>query len=68
MLAGLERADAAGSYSAAAVAALVRPAPARHVPAPPVMVEAPAQQDIDRLLSVFEAWVQIEEAVVEVQA
>lgn len=66
LLAALERAAAAGTYSAAAVAALVSSAPTSHVPAPTVLPEAPAQRDIDRLLSVYEAWVQIEEAVVEV--
>ncbi len=68
LLVALERADAAGSYSAAAVAALLVPAPVGGVPAPPVMTDAPAQSEIDRLLSVYEAWVQIEEAVVEVPA
>ncbi|HSH79646.1 MAG TPA: IS21 family transposase [Herpetosiphonaceae bacterium] len=68
LLAALERAEAANSYSAVAVAALLHPAPAARVPAPTAMLDAPAQQDIDRLLSVYEAWVQIEEAVGEVPA
>jgi hypothetical protein len=68
LLVALERADAAGTYSAAAVAALVRPALVGQLPAPTVLTDAPAQQDIDRLLSVYEAWVQIEEAVGEVVA
>lgn len=68
LLGALERADIAGTYSAAAVAALVSPAPVGDGVAPTVLAEAPAQQDIDRLLSVYEAWVQIEEAVGEVPA
>ncbi|CAA9225628.1 MAG: hypothetical protein AVDCRST_MAG26-741 [uncultured Chloroflexia bacterium] len=61
LLVALERADAAGSYSADAVAALLSAGATPALAGPVVGVEAPAQHEIDRLLSVYEAWVQIDE-------
>jgi transposase len=68
LLLAMERAETAGTYSGAAVAALVSPSVASPRSVPPAVVDAPAQQDIDRLLSVYEAWVQVEEALEEVVA
>ena len=44
------------------LAALLAPVPGAVPVAPVAWLDVPAQAEIDRLLSVYEAWVQIEEA------
>jgi hypothetical protein len=63
LLAAMALADDAGSYSAAALALLLAapppgpgPAPALHLPS------VPPQAEVDRLLSVYEAWVHVDVA------
>jgi hypothetical protein len=67
VLAAMARADEAGTYQADALAVLVatsRPLPA---PASPLrLVGVPPQHEIDRDLSVYEAWVEVDEALPEV--
>ncbi|MDQ5851124.1 MAG: IS21 family transposase [Chloroflexota bacterium] len=62
LLGAMERAAQAGTYSAAVLAALLAPVPGAVPVAPVAWLDVPAQAEIDRLLSVYEAWVQIEEA------
>lgn len=65
--AGMARADEAGAYSAAALALLLLPtgmartAPALSLPG------LPEQSEVDRLLSSYEAWVEIDVALPEVR-
>jgi transposase len=63
LLAAMALADEAGAYSAAALALLLA---APHPPVPPAPVLSlpgvPAQAEIDRLLSVYETWVQVDVA------
>ena len=61
LLAAMELAAQAGSYDAAALESLlVRGAPRQPVPAL-VVPGVPAQAEVDRLLSSYEAWVYVEE-------
>jgi hypothetical protein len=57
-------ADAAGSYSADALAVLLAaPAPTRPLLPPLALPGLPPQGEVDRLLSVYEAWVHVDEAL-----
>jgi hypothetical protein len=63
----MARADDAGAYSAEALAVLLATPPPLTVPAPPLrLVGVPPQSEVDRALRVYEAWVEIDEAVPEV--
>lgn len=67
LLAAMALATAAGAYSAAALAILLLP-PAPP-PAPPLpLAGVPGQAEVDRHLSTYEAWVQVDVAVPEVSA
>lgn len=62
-LMAMAQAENAGTYSADAVTLLVeQPSPLRPVPAISVL-GLPTQSEVDRALSVYEAWVQVDEAV-----
>jgi hypothetical protein len=67
LLAAMARADDAGTYQADALAVLLatpRPLP---VPAPPLpLAGLPPQHEVDRALSSYEAWVEVDEALPEV--
>jgi hypothetical protein len=53
----MARADDAGSYSGAALALLLAAPPPGPVPAPVLhLPSVPPQAEVDRLLSVYEAW------------
>ena len=63
LVTAMARAEAAGSYSAATVGLLLT-TPAEQPPFPSLPVAGlPAQHEVDRALSVYEAWVQVAEAV-----
>jgi transposase len=63
LLAAMALADDAGSYSAAALALLLAAPPPRPVPAPVLhLPSVPPQAEVDRLLSVYEAWVHVDVA------
>jgi transposase len=64
LLAAMDRALAAGVASAAALRVLLVPAPL--VTPPPAVAALPAQTSVDRALSWYEAWVQVDEALPEV--
>jgi transposase len=71
LLAAMARADTAGTYSADARALLLATAWPSPAPAPTIvpslqLVGAPPQHEVDRALSVYEAWVEIDEALPEV--
>jgi transposase len=71
LLAAMAQADDAGAYSADALALLLattRPSPApATASAPPLrLVGAPPQHEVDRALSSYEAWVEVDEALPEV--
>jgi hypothetical protein len=64
LVAAMAQAETAGSYSAATVSLLLA-TPAEPPPFPPLPVAGlPAQHEVDRALSVYEAWVQVAEAAV----
>ncbi len=64
LLAAMARADDAGTYSAAALALLLAaPRPAPPVPQPLRLTALPAQAEVDRGLSVYEAWVHVDIAL-----
>jgi transposase len=64
LLAAMALADAAGSYSADALAVLLAaPAPTRPLLPPLALPGLPPQGEVDRLLSVYEAWVHVDEAL-----
>ncbi len=66
LLAAMELAAAAGSYSAAALA-LVLAVPHQHVAAPVLRVPGvPRQDEVDRQLAVYETWVEVDVALEEV--
>ena len=63
LLAAMARADDAGTYSADALALLLatpRPGPTA---SPPPFAGLPSQAEVDRLLSVYEAWVHVDVAL-----
>ncbi len=64
VLAAMARADDAGTYSADALALLLA-TPRAVAPAPPPLPRAdlPPQAEVDRLLSVYEAWVHVDVAL-----
>ncbi len=62
LLAAMERAEHAGLYSAAAVAGFLTTAQPTVLPQARPLVGMPGQADVDRLLSMYEAWVQIDDA------
>lgn len=67
LLAAMARADDAGTYQAAALELLLLTA--RSLPTPILhlrLVGVPPQHEVDRILSVYEAWVEIDEALPEV--
>jgi transposase len=67
LLAAMALADAAGAYSADALALLLA-APRRPMPLPPPLQlpGVPSQGEVDRLLSAYEALVRVDEALPEV--
>ncbi len=67
LLAAMARADDAGTHSADALALLLA-APRRGTPLPPALLlpGVPAQREVDRLLSVYEALVHVDVALPEV--
>ncbi|MDQ5852862.1 MAG: IS21 family transposase [Chloroflexota bacterium] len=66
LLAAMALADEAGTYSAAALETLLA-APQPLVPTVRLEVPAvPPQSEVDRLLSLYEAWVQVDEVALEV--
>jgi hypothetical protein len=67
----MAQADEAGTYSADALALLLASAWPSPAPAPAIapslqLVGAPPQHEVDRALSVYEAWVEVDEALPEV--
>jgi transposase len=64
LLAAMDRALAAGAASAAALTVLLVPAPP--VAPLPAVAALPAQTSVDRALSWYETWVQVDEALPEV--
>ena len=67
LLAAMARADDAGVYHAEALAVLLSACPPLPVAVPPLPLPGlPPQSEIDRALSVYEAWVEIDEALPEV--
>jgi transposase len=67
LLAAMARADDAGAYSADAVALLLSATHPPQSPPPTLrLVGVPLQSEVDRALSVYETWVQVDEALPEV--
>jgi transposase len=66
VLVAMARADAAGTYSAEALARHLTGGSPLVTPPPLVLPGLPPQHEIDRDLSVYEAWVEIDEALPEV--
>ncbi len=67
LLAAMARAEKAGAYSADALAVLLAMPPLAPTAMPTLFLPGvPTQADVDRRLSVYEAWVQIEEVTPEV--
>jgi hypothetical protein len=67
LLAAMAEAEVAGSYQANALAALLATSPSS-LPIPSLqLVGVPAQREIDRALSVYESWVEIDDALPEVE-
>lgn len=67
LLTAMARADDAGVYTAGALTLWLMAAPAPVAAAPPLrLVGEPPQHEIDRDLSVYEAWVEVDEALPEV--
>jgi hypothetical protein len=67
LLAAMARADDAGVYTAEALTRWLTVAPAPVAAAPLLrVVGEPPQHEIDRDLSVYEAWVEVDEALPEV--
>lgn len=64
----MELAQCAGSYSAAALSVLLAPSQRRPSLPPLDVPGVPRQTEIDRLLSVYEQWVEIDVALPEVEA
>jgi transposase len=68
LLAAMALADAAGTYNADALALLLtHPRPAVLPPARLAFPDVPPQAEVDRLLSVYEAWVHVDIALPEGQ-
>jgi transposase len=64
--AAMDRADDAGTYNAAALTLLLTaPRPGPPAPSPLPLPDLPPQAEVDRLLSVYEAWVHIDVALPE---
>jgi len=67
LLASMARADDAGTYQAAALELLVATSHSLPTPTPRLrLVGIPPQDEVDRALSLYEAWVEIDEALPEV--
>jgi hypothetical protein len=67
LLTAMAHADDAGVYRAEALAGLLGAQPPRPVASPPLpRLGLPPQHEIDRDLSVYEAWVEVDEALPEV--
>ena len=67
LLAAIARADDAGTYQADALEFLLATSPGHPTPVPRLwFVGAPPQHEVDRALSLYEAWVEIDEALPEV--
>ena len=67
LLAAMAEAEMAGSYHANALAALLATSPPDPLSIPSLhLVGVPAQGEIDRALSVYESWVEIDDALPEV--
>jgi transposase len=66
LLAAMAVADNAGTYSAAALETLLVSAPSIISTSPPGLPDLPPQTEVDRLLSLYEAWVQVDEVALEV--
>jgi hypothetical protein len=63
LLAAMALAEDAGTYEAAALALLLEtPRPPRSAPAPVMLPGLPSQAEVDRRLSVYEAWVVVDVA------
>ena len=62
LLAAMELAAQAGSFSAAALETMLVPRPPEQTMAPLDVPGVPAQAEVDRLLSSYEAWVYVDEA------
>ncbi len=69
VLAAMARADDVGAYSAAALALLLLPTAVTHTDPPSTLLlpGVPVQSDVDRLLSSYEAWVEVDVALPEVR-
>jgi len=66
LLAAMARAERAGAYSADALAVLLATPPLAPIAMPTFFLPGvPTQAEVDRGLSVYEAWVQVEEALPE---
>ncbi len=63
LLAAMARADDAGTYSADALALLLTTPRPSTSPPPLALPDLPAQAEVDRLLSVYEAWVHVDIAL-----
>ena len=61
LLAAMALADEAGTYSAAALETLLATPPARMAATSLTLPGVPPQTEVDRLLALYEAWVQIDE-------
>ncbi len=66
LLAAMALADEAGTYSAAALEMLLATPQPHHPPPPLALPGVPPQAEVDRLLSLYEAWVQVDEVALEV--
>jgi transposase len=67
LLTAMAQAEATGAYQAEALAGLLATSPPHPLPIPPLrLVGVPAQSEIDRALSVYETWVEIDDALPEV--
>ena len=67
LLAAIAQADEAGTYSADALALLLTTTPVLPAAMPSLcLLGLPPQSAVDRALSVYEAWVEVDEALPEV--
>jgi len=67
LLAAMAHADDAGTYQADALELLLAMSRSRPTPVPPLrLIGVPPQHEVDRALSLYEAWVEIDEALPEV--
>jgi hypothetical protein len=67
LLTAMAQAEATGAYQAEALAGLLATSPPHPLPIPPLrLVGVAAQSEIDRALSVYETWVEIDDALPEV--